>query len=57
MITELAQDWGNRLGRHKQNLVCTRTQENGAVTPQETDPNLPVSVWEYLAEEIGRAHV
>ena len=25
-------------------LVCTRTQEKGAVTPQETDPDLPVSV-------------
>ena len=24
------------LGRHKQNPVCTRTQEKGAVTPQET---------------------
>ena len=28
----------------------TRTQEKGAVTPQETDPDLPVSVWESLAE-------
>ena len=26
------------LGGHKQNLVCTRTQEKGAVTPQETGP-------------------
>ena len=26
---------------HKQNLVCTSTQEKGAVT-QETDPDLPV---------------
>jgi len=26
------------LGGHKQNLVCTRTQEKGAVTPQEADP-------------------
>ena len=25
-------------------IVCTRTQEKGAVTPQETDPDLPVSV-------------
>ena len=32
------------LGGHKQNLVHTRTQEKGAVTPQETDPDLPVSV-------------
>ena len=38
------------LGGHKQNLVCTRTQEKGAVTPQETDPDLPVSVQESLAE-------
>ena len=29
---------------HKQNLVCTRTQEKGAVTPQKTEPDLPVSV-------------
>ena len=26
--------------------VCTRTQEKGAVTPQETDPVLPVSAQE-----------
>ena len=38
------------LGGHKQNLVCTRTQEKGAVTPQETDPDLPMSVQESLAE-------
>ena len=38
------------LGGHKQNLVCTRTQEKGAVTPQETDPDLPVSVQESLTE-------
>ena len=36
------------LGGHKKNLVCTRTQEKGAVTPQETDPVLPVSVQESL---------
>jgi len=24
--------------------VCTRTQEKGAVTPQETEPDLPMSV-------------
>ena len=35
---------------HKQNLVCTRTQEKGAVTPQETEPDLPVSVQESPAE-------
>ena len=32
------------LGGHKQKLVCTKTQEKGAVTPQEPDPELPVSV-------------
>ena len=32
------------LGGHKQNLVCTRTHEKGAVNRQETDPDLPVSV-------------
>ena len=38
------------LGGHKQNLVCTRTQEKGEVTPQETDPDFPVSVQESQAE-------
>ena len=31
------------------NLGCTRTQEKGAVTLQETDPDLPVSVRESQA--------
>ena len=38
------------LGGQKQNLVGTRTQEKGVVTPQETDSDLPVSVQESLAE-------
>ena len=38
------------LGGHKENLVHTRTQEKGAVTPQETGPDLPVSVQESVAE-------
>ena len=38
------------LGGHKQNLVSTRTQEKGAVAPQDTEPDLPVSVQESLAE-------
>ena len=46
---ELTQDWGNRL-LGKQNLVRTRTQEKGTGTPQETDPDLPVSVQESPAE-------
>ena len=38
--------WGKQtLGGHKQKFVCTRTQEKAAVTPQETDPDLPRSVW------------
>ena len=38
------------LGEHKQNHVRTRTQEKGVVTPQETDPELPVSIQESLVE-------
>ena len=38
------------LGGHKQNLVCTRTQEKGVVTPQGTEPELLVSVCESLVE-------
>ena len=38
------------LGGHKQNLVHTRTQEKGAMTPQETDPDMPMSVQESLVE-------
>ena len=30
--------------------VCTRTQEKGAVSPQETELDLPVSVQESLVE-------
>ena len=43
--------WGKQtLGGHHQNLVCTMTQEKKAVTPHETDPDLPVSVQESLVE-------
>ena len=43
------------LGKHRllegtNNLVPTRTQEKGAVTPQDTERDLPVSVQESLAE-------
>ena len=34
------------LGGHKQNLVHTRTQEKGAETARETDPDLRMSVQE-----------
>ena len=47
---ELTPDWETDSWWHKQNLVCTRTQETGAVTPQETAPDLPVSVQESLAK-------
>ena len=32
------------LGGLKQNLTHTRTQKKGAVTPEESEPDLPVSV-------------
>ena len=32
------------IGGHKQNLACTRTQAKDAVTPEDTEPELPVSV-------------
>ena len=38
------------LGEHKQNLVCTRTQMQGAVNSQKTDLDLSVSVHESLVE-------
>ena len=38
------------LGGHTQNLVCTRTQKKGAVIPQETKPDLSVSVQESSME-------
>ena len=38
------------LGGHKKNLVRTRIQEKGIVSPQETEPDLPVSVQEPLVE-------
>ena len=46
-LSELTQDW--EIDTWRANL-CTRTQEKGAVTPQETDPDLPVSVQESSAE-------
>ena len=38
------------LGGYKQNLVHTRTQGKGSVAPQETEPDLPVSVLESPVE-------
>ena len=48
---ELTQDWGNRLWRiQTKPCVCARMQEKGAVSPQEADPDLPMSVQESPAE-------
>ena len=38
------------LGGHKQNLLCTKSQEKGAVSPWETDSDFPVSFQESLVE-------
>jgi len=38
------------LGGHNKNLVCTRKQEKGTVTPQETEPDLLLSVLEPPAQ-------
>ena len=50
LIIELTGLVKHILGGYKQNLVCTRTQEKGAVIPQETDPELYVRVQEYPGE-------
>ena len=38
------------LGGHKQNLMHTKTQEKGAVTPQKAETDFPVSVQESPVE-------
>ena len=50
MITAFPQDWGNRLLEDTKFLLGTRTQEKGAVAPQETESDFPVSVHEPRAE-------
>ena len=42
--TGLEETLHSTLGEHKRNLVHTRIQEKGAVVPQETESDLPVSV-------------
>ena len=55
LITDLPQDWGNRLLEGtKIKLVCTRTQEKGAVTPEEIELDLPVRVQESPGGGLGR---
>ena len=51
-LPELTQDWGNRLleSTKKKNLVCTRIQEKGILTPKEADPDLLVGVQESPVE-------
>ena len=49
-LPELTQDGGNRLLEGTNRTLCTRTQEKGAVTPQETGPDLPRSAQESPAE-------
>ena len=51
LITELSQDWGNRLLEAQQNFVQGRTQEKGAVTPQETEQEACMSL-----EGVGQGH-
>ena len=51
LITELSQNWGNRLLEGTNKTLCTpgpRRKEQ--LTPQETDSDLPVNVQESLAE-------
>ena len=52
-LPELTQDWGNRCLEGTDRTLCTRTQEKGAVTPQETGPDLPASVQKSPAEVDG----
>ena len=48
-LPELTQDW-EKDSWWAQTVLSTRTQEKGVVIPQETDPDLPVSVQESPAE-------
>ena len=50
-LPELTQDGEIDFWRAQKELVCTGTQEKGAVTPEETDPDLSQSVQESLAED------
>ena len=45
LMTELTQDWGNRFLESTHKILCAPgTRKKGAVTPRETEPDLPVSV-------------
>ena len=45
-LPELTQNWEKRLLEGTNRILCTRTQEKGAVKPLETDPDLPMNVQE-----------
>ena len=47
-FTELGET--ETLGGHKENLLRARAQGKGAVTPQVTEPHLPVNVWKSPVE-------
>ena len=49
-LPELTQDWEIDSWRAQTELVRTRTQKKGVLTPQETDPDSPRSVQESPAE-------
>ena len=42
------------LAGDKQNLACTKTQGKGAVTPQETEPDLPPKVGVTYGSEVQK---
>ena len=55
MITELPQDWGNRLLEGTNETLCARGERQCSPTPascspQETEPDLPMSVQESVVE-------
>ena len=49
-LPELTQDWGNRLLEGTNRTLYAPGPKKGAVTPQETDPDLSLSVQEFLVE-------
>ena len=50
LITELPQDWGNRLLEGTNKTCSHHDPEGGEVSPKETEPDLPMSVQESLME-------
>ena len=49
-LPELTQDWGNRLLEGTNRTLCAPGPRRGSVIPQETDPDLSMSVRESPAE-------